>query len=62
MDPILVEIYRTVIDAAPYVLAAYALLWIGLMGYIALGIRRISALEKQVDVLEDAVSRRGVGA
>lgn len=61
MDPILVEIYRTVIDAAPYVLAAYLLLWLGLMGYIFLGVRRVSALEKQVGVLEDVVNRRSAG-
>ncbi len=58
MDPVLSEIYRTVLDAAPYVLAAYGLLWVGLMGYLALGIRRISALEKELTVLEEAVARR----
>ena len=58
MDPVLSEIYKTVLDAAPYVLAAYALLWIGLMGYIAFGIRRVSALEKELTVLEEAVARR----
>lgn len=58
MDPVLSAIYKTVLDAAPYVLAAYALLWIGLMGYIAFGIRRVSALEKELAVLEEAVARR----
>lgn len=58
MDPVLTEIYKTVLGAAPYVLAAYALLWIGLMGYVALGIRRVSALEKELTILEEAVARR----
>jgi len=58
MDPVLSEIYKTVLGAAPYVLAAYALLWVGLMGYIALGIRRVSALEKELTILEEAVARR----
>lgn len=58
MDPVLQEIYRTVLGAAPYVLAAYVLLWVGLMGYVALGIRRVRALEKELAVLEEAVARR----
>jgi len=58
MDPILSEIYKTVLGAAPYVLGAYFLLWLGLMGYIAIGIRKVTALEKQVEILEDAVQRR----
>ena len=28
------------------------------MGYIALGIRRVIALEKEISVLEEAVARR----
>lgn len=58
MDPVLQQIYKTVLGAAPYVLAAYGLLWVGLMGYIALGIRRVSKLEKQLDVLEESLARR----
>ena len=34
MDPVLQEIYKTVLDAAPYVLAAYVLLWLGLFGFV----------------------------
>jgi CcmD family protein len=58
MDPILAEIYKTVLGAAPYVLAAYALLWVGLMGYIAMAMRRVSALERQLDVLTESLERR----
>ncbi len=59
MDPVLVEIYRTVLGAAPYVIAAYFLLWLGLMVYIAFGLRKVTALEKQIDVLESSIARRG---
>jgi len=58
MDPVLVEIYRTVLGAAPYVLAAYFLLWLGLMAYIAFGLRKVTALERQIAVLEESISRR----
>jgi len=58
MDPVLSEIYRNVINAAPYVLAAYGLLWIGLFGYITMVLMRMSGLEKQLSVLEDAMALR----
>jgi hypothetical protein len=59
MDPVLTEIYSTVFDAAPYVIAAYALLWLGLMVYIGFGVRRVSNLEKQLTVVEESLARRG---
>jgi len=59
MDPVLTEIYRTVLGAAPYVLAAYFLLWLGLMAYVAFGLRKVTALEKQLEVLEESIARRG---
>ena len=58
MDPVLAEIYKTVLGAAPYVLAAYVLLWLGLFGYITFVLVRINGLEKQLVVLEDAMARR----
>jgi hypothetical protein len=59
MDPVLTEIYSTVFDAAPYVIAAYSLLWLGLMIYIGVGVRRVSNLEKQLSVVEESLARRG---
>ena len=58
LDPVLMQIYSTVLDAAPYVIAAYALLWLGLMLYVTMTMRRVSRLERQVVVLEDAIERR----
>jgi CcmD family protein len=58
MDPILAEIYSTVLTAAPYVIGAYALIWLVLLVYvlaISLGIRRT---ERQLDALEEALSAR----
>lgn len=60
LDPVLQAIYSTVLPAAPYVIAAYALLWVGLMLYVTMTLRRVSRLERQVTVLEDAVDRRGI--
>jgi hypothetical protein len=56
MDPVLQEIYSTVLDAAPYVIAAYVLLWVGL--FVAFVLIRIGRVEKEVAVLEDSVEQR----
>ena len=60
MDPVLEEIYRTVLGAAPYVLAAYTLLWVGLFGYVFLTLRRVARVETEIAVLEESLERRGV--
>jgi CcmD family protein len=58
MDPVLKEIYSLVLPAAPYVLAAYGILWIGLFGYIAFVLRRLGKIEAELRVVEEAVARR----
>ncbi|MDR1013496.1 MAG: hypothetical protein LBL86_00715 [Coriobacteriales bacterium] len=58
MDPILAEIYSTVLTAAPYVIAAYALMWLVLLAYIlvvALGFKRT---ERQMAALEEALAAK----
>ncbi len=62
MDPVLKEIYNTVLGAAPYVLAAYTLLWVGLFGYMMLTFRRVTRVEREMAVVEEAIQRRGAGA
>ncbi len=56
------ELYRLAIADVPYVIAAYAVLWVAFVGYVTIVLRRIMQLEKQVGVLEDAVERRTPGA
>lgn len=58
MDPVLKEIYSLVLPAAPYVLAAYGILWIGLFGYITVVLRRLGRIEAELRVVDDAVARR----
>jgi hypothetical protein len=58
MDPILAEIYSTVLTAAPYVIGAYALMWLILLVYVlavALGLRRT---ERRLAALEESLSER----
>jgi CcmD family protein len=59
MDPVLKEIYSLVMPAAPYVLAAYGILWVGLFGYIALVLRRLGRIESELRVLEESIAKRG---
>lgn len=55
MDPILAEIYSTVLGSAPYVVAAYASMWLVLLVFVMrtfAGLKktelRLAALEKQL--------------
>lgn len=62
MDATNLELYRLAVTDAPFVIAAYAILWIAFVGYLVLVLRRIMRLEKEVSVLEDAVSRRSTAS
>jgi hypothetical protein len=59
MDAVTKEIFAQVAPALPYVVAVYALLWVGLMTYVGFTLSRLGKLEKQLAVVEDAVSKRG---
>lgn len=57
-DPTNLELYRLALTDAPYVIAAYAILWAAFVVYLTMVLRRIMRLEKEVAVLESAVERR----
>ena len=52
------ELYDLVLKDAPYVIAAYSVLWAALVVYVSLVLRRIMRLEKEVQVVSEAVERR----
>lgn len=52
MDPILQEIYSTVVPSAPFLIAAYALLWAALLVYVVVMHRGLKNSEKRLDLLE----------
>lgn len=52
MDPILQEIYSTVVPSAPFLIAAYALLWAALLVYVVVMQRGLKNSEKRLDLLE----------
>ena len=58
MEPTNKELYVLVLQDAPFVIAGYAILWVALVVYVTMVLRRILRLEKEVAVLETSVERR----
>lgn len=61
MNPILAEIYSTILPSMPYLIAAYVLLWVVLGVYAFMIWRGTKRAEKKIEVLEEAVRDRGAG-
>ncbi len=57
MDPTNKELYSLVLADAPYVIAAYSVLWIALIVYITSVLRRLLRLEKEMNVLEETAAQ-----
>ena len=55
MKPVLADIYSTILPSAPFVIAAYALLWVALLVFVLAIMRGIKKSEAQVAVLEEAL-------
>jgi CcmD family protein len=58
MDPTNAELYKLVLPDAPYVVAAYGVLWVALVGYVSLVLTRLMKLEKEMQVVEETCARR----
>ena len=58
MDPILQEIYSTVVPSAPFLIAAYALLWAALLVYVVVMQRGLKNSEKRLDLLETELASK----
>lgn len=60
MNPILEQIYSTILPAAPFVIAAYALIWLALFVYVFMIQRGMKKAEAQMAVLEEALAEKGL--
>lgn len=58
MNETLKEMYELVLPQAPFVIAAYGILWVSLVVYVGLTFRRLGRLERELRVVEEAVERR----
>ncbi|KAF0208825.1 MAG: heme exporter protein CcmD [Actinomycetota bacterium] len=52
------EIYSTVIPQAPYIIGAYGLIWVALLGFVGMVFNRLRRMEKELAVLEESLKRR----
>lgn len=59
MNPILSDIYSTVLPSAPFIIGAYALLWVILLVYVLIVVRGLKKTESQMAVLEEAIAKKG---
>ena len=57
MNEILMSVYGAVLPAAPYVIAAYALIWVALFVYVAIIVRGMRKNERDLTALERQVAR-----
>lgn len=62
MNAVLVEIYSTVIPSAPYVIAAYALVWVAVLAYVIIIMRGQKKAEAQMTLIEEALADRDASA
>ena len=58
VNPILADMYSTVIPSAPFIIAAYALVWVALLIYVAITISGLKKTEAQMAVLEEALDKK----
>lgn len=58
MDPILAEVYSTVLPAAPYVIAAFVGIWFALFVYVLMLGRRSRRTAQDVAALTEALRNR----
>ena len=58
MDPVIKEIFAQVAPALPFVIAVYAALWVGLMLYVSVTLRRLGKLERQLALVEEAQAKK----
>ena len=58
LHPSMAELYRLALHDAPYVVASYAIIWVGLLVYIVMVMMRMIKLDKEVQVLQDTVDAK----
>jgi len=61
MNEILMSVYGAILPAAPYVIAAYALIWVALFVYVAIIVRGMRKNERDLAALEQVVLARQAG-
>ena len=58
MNPILADMYSTVAPSMPFIIAAYAIVWLVLLVYVVFAMRGMKKTEAQMALLEEAVAAK----
>ena len=58
MNPILSDIYSTVLPSAPFIIAAYAILWLALLVYVIKIVLGLKKTETQMAILEETLEKQ----
>lgn len=58
MNPILADIYSTILPSAPYLVAAYALVWAALLVYALIILRGTKRAQAQMTLIEEELAER----
>ena len=59
MNPVLEEIYSTIIPSASFVIGAYVLVFLVLFAYVAFVLTKLKGVERKMDALEERVEELG---
>lgn len=59
MNSVLAEIYSTIIPSAPYVIAAYALIFLILFVFVFMTVRGLKKTEKEMRLIEERLDEMG---
>ena len=59
MDPILEEVYSIIVPSAPYVIGAYALIWVVLLVFVIIMLVSTKKTQKDIDALREAGAQEG---
>ena len=58
MDPILEQVYSIIVPSAPYVIGAYALIWVVLLVFVIIMLVSTKKTQKDIDALREALEYR----
>lgn len=58
MNPILAEIYSTIVPSMPFIIAAYVLLWILVFVWIAVQFKKQKELDVRLTILEEVAEQQ----
>ena len=58
MNPLLEEIYSTILPSAPYIVLAYALVWVALFVWVLIVFNKQKKLEAQLQIFEEEFTQR----